>query len=203
MHGNLVVNLKNPWEIGNEPEADAFYTSMHGLTLGIQTADCVPVLLASQNSEIIAAIHCGWRSVIDGILEKVIEQTNHNLSLAAIGPSISALSYEVGEDFYENFINKLPNSKKFFSRKDNENKYDYSCESLDSADSLRSSTIKFLFDISGLVKDILSDNGVKIVKHFAEDTFSNPNKYPSNRYSVLRNAKYQGSILSSITKFKK
>lgn len=77
---------------------DALVTTSNELVLGVQTADCVPVLLWSTNA--IAAVHAGWRGAYDGILEATVralrELDDSELS-AEIGPHICPLDYEFGE----------------------------------------------------------------------------------------------------------
>jgi len=92
------------------PEADASWTTETGLALAVLTADCVPVLLWSEQTRAIAAVHAGWR----GLQQKVLQ-----LSMAAvgeppsqlcawIGPCISAGHYEVGEDVWGHFKADYP-----------------------------------------------------------------------------------------------
>lgn len=184
VHGVDIVEVNKAWEIGEEPEGDGIFTSIKNLSIGIMTADCVPVLISSKDGEYIAALHCGWKSALDGIVnyakDKFSKKTNQKL-IAAIGPSIQKYSYEVGDEFYRNFLCKSSNYSRFFEPKSEE---------------------KFYFDIASFVKLSLEENSIEVKKHFDEDTFSNPIKYPSHRYSTVNNlGKYKGSILSVICKY--
>jgi YfiH family protein len=80
--------------------ADGLFTKEKGIALGIRTADCFPVLLAGD--EYIAALHCGWRSTVKGIIEKagsMFEAAGARMRYAWIGAGISRDSFEVKEDF--------------------------------------------------------------------------------------------------------
>src|SRR5467141_2427969 len=82
---------------------DASVTSRPGLLLGIQTADCVPILLVDPKKRAIAAVHAGWRGTLQRIVVKAIGQMQMHFGskptdlLAAIGPSIGCC-YEVGTE---------------------------------------------------------------------------------------------------------
>ena len=91
-------------------EGDGYVTADKGVTLGVKSADCVPVLLEAENEngEIIAvcALHAGWRGTLGKIAVKGVEALvgkGAELSRirAAIGPSIGSCCFEVGEEFPE------------------------------------------------------------------------------------------------------
>lgn len=89
---------------GAQPECDAMITRLAGVLLGIQTADCLPVLIADSQSGVVAAIHAGWRGTVGRITERTIADLmqshglNPRTSIAALGPAACAECYEVGED---------------------------------------------------------------------------------------------------------
>lgn len=89
---------------GAQPECDAMTTRLAGVLLGIQTADCLPVLIADASSGVVAAIHAGWRGTAGRITERTIADLmqsrglNPRTSIAALGPAACAECYEVGED---------------------------------------------------------------------------------------------------------
>lgn len=85
-------------------EGDGFYTDRTGVILTAKVADCVPILLADPEKRLIAALHAGWRGTVAGIAEKGVAAlcslgARPERIQAAIGPSIGACCYEVGEDF--------------------------------------------------------------------------------------------------------
>ena len=67
-------------------------------------ADCIPLLLYDPLTAVIGAIHCGWRSLVEGIAEKAFDvmgdrfSTRPDTVIAAMGPSAGPCCYEVGED---------------------------------------------------------------------------------------------------------
>lgn len=90
----------------DEPQADAAVTRSPGVVLAIQTADCLPVLLASHDGSEIAAAHAGWRGLSAGVLENTLAamRTPPPHILAWLGPAIAANSYEVGDEVRDAFL---------------------------------------------------------------------------------------------------
>ena len=82
------------------PEADAVVSLRAGLAIGVVTADCVPVLLASRDGAAVAAIHAGWRGLAAGVLEATADAMDvpRNRLLAWLGPAIGPRVYEVGDE---------------------------------------------------------------------------------------------------------
>ena len=85
-------------------EADGLMTNQPGLLLGVQTADCVPVLVADPVTRSVAGFHAGWRGTVQRIVEQGIVGMSGEFGsdpgdlLAAIGPSIGQCCYVVGEE---------------------------------------------------------------------------------------------------------
>ena len=94
---------------------DGIITSRPGLALGVRTADCVPVLLASPGKAV-AAVHGGWRGILGSVIEKTVEKMSHAYGtdtgeiVAAIGPHIGPCCYEVGPDVAEAFVKHYGNN---------------------------------------------------------------------------------------------
>jgi YfiH family protein len=90
-------------------EADGLITAVPGILLGIQTADCVPVLVADTKNRVVAALHAGWRGTAARIVEQGIAQMVSGFGshpediVAAIGPSIGPCCYTVGEEVHTAF----------------------------------------------------------------------------------------------------
>ncbi|MBT4921934.1 MAG: peptidoglycan editing factor PgeF [Rickettsiales bacterium] len=100
-------------------EADSLITNIPNICLAITTADCLPILLYAKDKNYIANIHAGWRGAIGGIIEntiKELELLGCDISevYAAIMPAIDGSSYEVDNDFCEEFILKSSQNNKFF-----------------------------------------------------------------------------------------
>ncbi len=77
---------------------------LQGFCLGIQTADCVPVLVVDVRQHVAAAFHAGWRGTVARMVEHGIAamRTEYGSKpedlVAAVGPSIGACCYSVGEE---------------------------------------------------------------------------------------------------------
>jgi uncharacterized protein, YfiH family len=90
-------------------EADGSITDLPGVMLGVQTADCVPVLIADVNRRAVAAIHAGWRGTVARIVEQGIARMREEYGsrpedmVAAVGPSIGACCYAVGQEVRSEF----------------------------------------------------------------------------------------------------
>jgi YfiH family protein len=91
------------------PDADIIVSDDPALALAIQTADCVPLLMADPRSGAIAAAHVGWRGLAAAVPRVAVEALHREFGsdpgdlIVAAGPSISASRYEVGLDVRERF----------------------------------------------------------------------------------------------------
>jgi len=99
---------------------DASATNRSGLLLAVQTADCVPILLADLKRRAIAAVHAGWRGTLQRIVAKTIGKMQMQFGsrpadmLAAIGPSIGGCCYEVGTEVASEFRSQFSNASDWF-----------------------------------------------------------------------------------------
>ena len=82
------------------PKVDGHTTSEPNLGLLVLAADCLPVALASHDR--VAMLHCGWRGLAAGIVERALEEFPEPPA-AALGPSIEACCYEVGPEVLQAF----------------------------------------------------------------------------------------------------
>jgi YfiH family protein len=90
-------------------QGDGLMTDQPGVLLGIQTADCIPILLADKKNRAIAAFHAGWRGTLARIVENGVGRMRlefgskpENL-IASIGPGIGQCCYSTGEEVREQF----------------------------------------------------------------------------------------------------
>lgn len=109
VHGSEVEKITASHATGAlDRPRDALISNVAGRTIGIYTADCVPVLLADVASGWVGAVHAGWRGTVAQILSKTIAELvtagvqPANLRLA-IGPSIRSCCFEVDEDVAGHF----------------------------------------------------------------------------------------------------
>lgn len=164
--------------------ADAAVTTEKNLALSILTADCVPVLLASQNAEVIGAMHCGWKGARQNIIKntaakmRALQSSPLTPIWAFIGPSIKQKSYEVDSNFYHNFLDESLINGQFFINSDKTNHY--------------------MFDLVSYVSYKLEQENIQIKQISSDDTYAMPNKYPSFRRSTHTREIYNSNILSTI-----
>jgi polyphenol oxidase len=94
---------------GRLPDGDVIVTDDPSLALAIQTADCVPLLMADRRIGAVAAAHAGWRGLAARVPMVAVEALTRAFGsrsadlVAAVGPSISAPRYEVGADVRARF----------------------------------------------------------------------------------------------------
>jgi YfiH family protein len=98
VHGSVVAAASEC--AGPAPrEADAVVCDEPGERVGIVTADCVPVLMASEDGGAVAAIHAGWRGLAAGVVEAGVARLRALSGgcelVAVIGPHIGPCCYEV------------------------------------------------------------------------------------------------------------
>lgn len=98
------------WQAGleaNTVEADGVFTRKHP-AIAVITADCLPILIASNNGGMVAAVHGGWKGLQAGIIANAVQRfaaegIAANQLQVAIGPSIKPCCYEVSEGFIAQF----------------------------------------------------------------------------------------------------
>jgi len=95
---------------------DASYTIDKNTVCVVQTADCLPLLVTNIDGTIVAAIHAGWRGLLNGVIENTIEKMNMlpNELLIWLGPAISQKHFEVGFDVKNSFCEKHSEAEKAF-----------------------------------------------------------------------------------------
>ena len=93
---------------------DGYFTEDSGVSLGVRTADCVPILMYAKRNdggEMISAVHAGWRGTLAKISVKAAKELCKKASIeeirVAIGPCIRSCCYEVDQSFYEAFVNGI------------------------------------------------------------------------------------------------
>ena len=87
-------------------EADASYTQEKQCVCVVLTADCLPILLCDAKGDSIAAIHGGWRGLLNGILENSLAKLPKSRLMAWLGPAIGPQCFEVGAEVRAAFLAK-------------------------------------------------------------------------------------------------
>lgn len=98
-HSDIIV----PASQSGTTEADAHYSADAKQALLISTADCIPLMIACEKTQRVAAIHAGWRGVANQISRKTLQLFLNSGSTPEslyffIGPHIQQPSFEVRED---------------------------------------------------------------------------------------------------------
>lgn len=121
IHSNL-VHVVNAADAGRETpwKADGIMTDEPGVLLGIQTADCIPVLVADRKRHAVAAFHAGWRGTVQRIVESGVGRMRLEFGsrpedlIAAIGPGIGSCCYAVGEEMLTEFESQFAYARELF-----------------------------------------------------------------------------------------
>jgi YfiH family protein len=161
IHGSDVIELVEPCS-GNVHKGDALVTRVKGQPLAILTADCLPVLLCDRQGTVIGAVHCGWRSLAQGILTKCCRLMGGDVGdiIAWLGPCIGSTAFEVGAEVRDVFVSKSALASKQFTPV---------------------SSKKYLANLQGLAQLELKQLGINQIFALAECTYLNESKYFSYR----------------------
>jgi YfiH family protein len=109
VHGADCCEIVPGDDFTSGPRADAMICNDGGRILSIKYADCVPILVASEDGRAVAAIHAGWRGLVAGVIAAAIARMAKISGLpasgfvAAIGPCISKAAFEVGPEVLTSF----------------------------------------------------------------------------------------------------
>ena len=101
-------------------KGDGLMTDEPGVVLGIQTADCIPVLVADTRRHAVAAFHAGWRGTLKRIVENGVGRMRLEFKsrpedmIAAIGPGIGQCCYAVGEEVRSEFESQFAYAPELF-----------------------------------------------------------------------------------------
>jgi hypothetical protein len=121
IHSSSVRRVREPDPDGADPcKGDGLMTNEPGILLAIQTADCIPVLVADVKKKAVAAFHAGWRGTVKRIVEsgvgkmRVTFRSRPEDLIAAIGPGIGPCCYAVGEEVLTEFTSQFDYAQDLF-----------------------------------------------------------------------------------------
>jgi polyphenol oxidase len=124
IHSSLIrrVSAKDIRENGAPAllKGDGLMTGEPGVLLGIQTADCIPVLLADRKQRAVAAFHAGWRGTLARIVENGVGRMRLEFGsrpedlIASIGPGIGQCCYSIGIEVREQFESQFLYASELF-----------------------------------------------------------------------------------------
>ena len=181
-HSNKVVVINDANKHIQKINSDALITNKKNIAISVLTADCVPILIYDETNEIIASVHAGWRGAVSGIIENTIKEivkiSKNSKINVAIGPCINISNYEVGQEFYDKFIQVSQKNENYF---------------------LPKKTNKFLFDLRKYVNSKFEKLEVNHIENVGFDTFSEDEKFFSFRRSTLLGENDYGRCISVIS----
>jgi len=102
------------------PQGDAAITHAPGILLGVQTADCVPILLVDPRRHAVAAVHAGWRGTLVRIAAKTLGRmqmafgTHPESVVAVLGPAIGRCCYAVGPEVAQAYAGRFAQAREWF-----------------------------------------------------------------------------------------
>ncbi|WP_158968949.1 peptidoglycan editing factor PgeF [Chachezhania sediminis] len=180
VHSPDVIVVTGPME--DRPRADAMVSNTPGLALAVLAADCQPVLFADAQAGVIGAAHAGWRGALGGVLEATLDTmealgADRARIAAVIGPCISQRAYEVGPEFFEDFMIEDPEYARFFAG--------------GSAD-------RMMFDLPGFGLYRLRQAGVGSAEWTRHCTYSDPASFYSYRRATHAGEADYGRLISCI-----
>lgn len=121
LHSNLLVVADKrdvertvPWK------ADGVISTVPGVLVAIQTADCIPVLVVDRRQRVVAAFHAGWRGTVKRIVELGVGRMRLQFGcrsedlVAAIGPGAAQCCYAVGEELFSEFESQFSYARELF-----------------------------------------------------------------------------------------
>lgn len=178
VHGTRCVRV----ESGEGLEtADAAVTRQPNLTLAIQVADCLPVLLAALDPQgralAVGGAHAGWRGLAAGVLENCVEQLREMAPGAELrawlGPCIGPQAFEVGAEVHEAFADDAA-LLRFAARADGDPRW--------------------LADLQGLALARLERLGIHTILRESACTFSDASRFHSFRRDGSRSGRLVACI---------
>ena len=159
VHGCDIVELGDSGD--HALQADAVIARTKNRVCAVLTADCLPVLLCTEDGRAIAAIHAGWRGLLNGIIEKTVAKlAPADTVLAWLGPAIGPASFEVGIEVREAFVSKQPVMQQAFREVDETH---------------------YLADLYALARIRLVQNGVKRIYGGEHCTYNEADNFYSYR----------------------
>jgi len=181
VHSADVITVTEPST--ERPKADGLVTAVPGIALSILSADCQPVLFADSTAGVIGATHAGWKGALGGVLETTLDAmealgaTRAN-TCAVIGPSISQRAYEVGPEFFDDFLAKDSAFERFFVKGDGD---------------------RYMFDLPALGLYRLQQAGVGHAEWTRHCTYADPDRFYSYRRTTHNKEADYGRLIAAIT----
>ena len=185
VHSAKVVVVDEKSNPNDTIEADGLVTRCRGIGLGALGADCPPVLFVDPVAGVIGSAHCGWKGALSGVTDQVIETmcdlgAQRQGIVAAVGPGIQWSSYEVGDEFRQQFLRNSPIASDHFFKP------------FDKSPSPH-------FNLTGYIEERLKRAGIGAVDVLDEDTYTQSEVFFSYRRSCHHKEPGYGRQVSVIS----
>jgi len=154
IHSNICLQVPSDVCVG-----DAVVTQDKGVVCAVMTADCLPIFACDTLATQVGVAHAGWKGIVNGVIESFIDSFESKNLLVHFGPAISPAAFEVGEEVYQQFIDKDIKLAQAFVAKGN----------------------KYQLDIYQAARVVLNGLGVKSISGGDECTYTQQDKYFSYR----------------------
>jgi polyphenol oxidase len=165
VHGTNVVDLDAAAELGASGPvgaADAAFTRRRGRVCAILTADCLPIVLAADSGDLVAAAHAGWRGLAGGVIESTVRALSvaPERLMAWLGPAIGPEHFEVGAEVREAVLAGDSGADAAFAV---------------------NARGRYMADLSGLARRRLASLGVSRIYGGGHCTYADKDRYFSHR----------------------
>jgi len=166
-HSNITIDADS---ISSIVEADASYSKKNETVCGVLSADCLPIFVCNKEGSAVGIAHAGWRGLVDGIIESLIESFDCNGEdlIVHLGPAISQLSFEVGDEVKSQYLSKNINFENCFTYLNN----------------------KYYLDLYEAASVVLKSFGVSSISGGDRCTYKESDQY----FSYRRDGKFSGRM---------
>ncbi len=166
-HSNVAIDADS---ISSIIDADASYSKKNETVCGVLTADCLPIFVCNKEGSAVGIAHAGWRGLVDGVIESLIESFDCNGEdlIVHLGPAISQLSFEVGDEVKSKYLSKNKNFENCFTYLNN----------------------KYYLDLYEAARIVLKSFGISSVSGGDRCTYKESDQF----FSYRRDSKYSGRM---------
>ena len=155
-HSNICLD-----DSDNSNFADSIITRKSGVVCCVMTADCLPIFAYDKNHTVVGVAHAGWQGILGGVIQNFIQKFNIKTTdlIVDFGVALGQENFEVGIDFYHNFIAQDNDFKQCFIKFEN----------------------KYKFNIYQSATIILKKLGITTINNNNDCTFSNQDLFSYRR----------------------
>ncbi len=159
VHSNKVISASQT-NATKRIKADSIFSDKDSQSLWIYTADCIPILIGDSKTGHVAAVHSGWKGLVQKIITNTIKKIDPNGSnrkniLVAVGPAISSPNYQVDEEIIMKIYESIGKIKCIRSKEVLEYLESINCIKADKKEH------KYLLDIRRVAKEQLILEGIE------------------------------------------